>query len=201
MNYRITAALLITMMAPATAAESTLDRLTRLMTGTFESTGSEPPFVQRRIRIDAPAIGDHVFYLQINQGEDRQLYRQRILVARETADGGIEQRAFTIVEASRFVDAERSAMAGLTPEDIEAFLGEGCKQSWLAIESGFRGYVDPATCVITSRRTGKPRGIESEEILSEDGSMLAERGFDPDGNQLFGTPSGEHLALRRIPSQ
>ena len=59
--------------------------------------------------------------------------------------------------------------------------------------------VNPATCIITSSRTGKLRAIGAESIVGENGLQQAERGFDPEtGEQLFGTAQGEYYMLKRI---
>ena len=85
------------------------------------------------------------------------------------------------------------------PTGLEVFMPDGCEQVWTRTAEGFRGYVDPTRCEITSSRTGKQRQIESENLLTQDSISLVERGYDPEtGEQLFGSPQGESLLLGRV---
>ena len=189
------------------ADSATLERLAELMQGRYDS---HPPgietnvpdaerLVDSRQRADAPALGDVVFYLQLNRGADRTLYRQRILVFTEK-NGEIEQAAYTLKDAERFVDAEVGdpVLSGLTLDDVAPMFGDGCGQIWTADGDAFVGYVNPATCRIVSTRTGKPRRIEANSLLLVDGLSVSERGYDDDMNQLFGSPPGEATTLIRI---
>lgn len=191
-------ALLLLCVAPA-FGDDTLDALAAMMAGTFESSAPDSPFADRRIRIVAPTIGEHVFYLQLNQNEAMDLYRQRILVLSRDEDQ-IITRAYALQMPETFVDANTDDFVEFGWDDLKPFLGEGCEQVWERTDEGFRGYVDPETCVIISSRTGKPRGIEAETVLTQKRMLLVERGYDPDGNQLFGTPQGEFLELDRMPA-
>lgn len=189
------------------ADDEALQRFAELLEGRYDTHAPASPtalpadlrLIDSRQRVHAPALGDVVFYLQLNQGADRSLYRQRILVF-EQRDGRIEQNAHTIKEAERFVDAVSgdAVLQGITADDLEPMFESGCTQVWTADDDGFSGYTDPATCRIISSRTGKPRRIEAETILRADTLALAERGFDDDMTQLFGTPPGETTLLHRV---
>ena len=195
------------LLLPSVTLGGPIDDLAELMQGRFDS---HPPgiavdvdrserLVDSRQRVVAPALGDVVFYLQLNQGEELRLYRQRILVFR-IEDGLTVQRAYVLNEPERFVDARSgdAILSGLVPDDVEPMFEEGCETVWSMIHGSFRGYTDPETCRIISSRTGKPRRIESEAILTNDRLYLVERGYDDDMNQLFGTPQGESTTLYRL---
>ncbi|MGI9239120.1 MAG: chromophore lyase CpcT/CpeT [Woeseiaceae bacterium] len=194
-----------------------IDELAEMLTGTFDSRlasldqiadhsddhsddqSDEQRFVDRRIRLTLPALGPYVFYQQINQHEDLEVYRQRVLVLRiSETTGRIEQRAFSLRDAPRFVDADAGAFETIGSADLDDFMADGCEQVWTKMSGGYRGYVDPDTCTIISKRTGKLRSIESESLLTKDALALAERGFDAEtGEQLFGTLPGAFLRLGR----
>ena len=200
----ICAICLVAIAMPALADEQ-LERLSDMLEGEFihepiSEDAEQRFFSDRRERIDAPSIGEYVFYLQLNQGDERQLYRQRVLVLkRNDATEQIEQRTYRLKNAERFIDATNGdgGFNGFSTDDIEEYFEAGCIQVWTETADGFRGYVDPDSCRIISSRTGKPRLIEAENLLTERTLSLAERGFDPDRKQLFGTPPGEFLELTR----
>ena len=94
-------------------SDSNIADLANLLTGTFDSHAFDPGlspeqrFVDKRLRLDTPNIGDYVFYQQINERSNLQLYRQRILVLTvSTGSNRIQQRAFKLRDAEWYVDAE-----------------------------------------------------------------------------------------------
>ena len=195
------------LMLPFAADAGPLEELAETMQGTFDT---HPPghtatarqterLVDSRQRVDAAPIGDVVFYLQLNRTGDLVLYRQRILTF-SLRDGTIVQRAYLLNEPERFEDAARgdAVLSALTMADVTPMFSDGCETVWTRIQGGYRGYTDPATCRITSSRTGQPRRIEAEAVLTGDTQSLSERGYDDDMNQLFGTPQGEATTLYRV---
>jgi len=200
--------LAVLLFLPCVSYAGPIDDLAEMMQGRFDThpagrdVAADPAtrLVDSRQRADAPEIGEVVFYLQLNQKKELELYRQRILVF-TVEDGVTVQKAYVLNEPEKYVDARTGddVLTGLSPEDIEPMFQEGCATTWSMIHGSFRGYTDPATCRIISGRTGKPRRIESEAILTEDTLYLVERGYDDDMNQLFGTPLGEHTVLYRVP--
>lgn len=187
-------------------SESDIERLSTLLAGTFDTHVLDPDlppeqrFVDKRLRLNAPQLGDYVFYQQINQHENLQLYRQRILILSvPSGSDQIQQQAFSLRDADWYVDADASVFAALRMDDLEDALAHGCAQVWTRTATGFRGYVDPQRCRIVSSRTGKTRLIESENRLTAATLSVVERGFDAEtGEQLFGTPPGESVMLGRL---
>ncbi|MFK7887569.1 MAG: chromophore lyase CpcT/CpeT [Gammaproteobacteria bacterium] len=158
--------------------------------------------IDSRQRVKMPELGEHVFYLQLNQGADLALYRQRILsLTQGPHPHTVEQRTYTISDPKKLVDARTGdeRLSALNRSDLTAMFTSGCEQIWTRTEDGFRGYVDPATCKIISSRTGKPRRIEAETILQGNEMRLVERGYDDNMKPLFGTPQGRSTLLRRLP--
>ena len=190
------------------ANEAQLEQLSALMAGSFDNqpaidageVEASEFLSDRRHRIDAPALGDTVFYLQLNRGEDHALYRQRILVLEwDDNEEAIRQTAYLINDAPAFEDAlpTSDVFDDLGPGDVERMSDGGCEQYWRPVPDGFRGHVDPANCRIISSRTGNPRRIEALTILTASTLDLAERGFDDDGNHLFGSAPDETMQLTR----
>ena len=182
------------------ADAQSIEELMALMEGVFAA--DDGSFTYRRSRVSAPALGEHVVYLQVNRGKDAALYRQRILILSEDTDSrAIVETAWTLAVPETFENAgpDHPAFATLALEDLGEAMAAGCEQQWHAEGDEWQGRVDPSTCSVISTRTGLPRRIESETRLTATGLRLAERGFDAGGeNQLFGTPPGEWLELRRM---
>jgi hypothetical protein len=199
-----TALVIVSLAVPTTVtADSEIGELASLLEGRFENlaTDTKPDdrMVDERVRLDAPLLGEFVFYQQIRHKEGLEVYRQRVLVLEVSADSGrIEQNAYSLKQPEWYVDADANAFASLSKDGLNDFMSDGCEMVWSRSDDGFRGHVDPEKCVITSSRTGKPRRIEAEALLAPTTLSLAERGFDADSReQLFGTATGEYLLLRR----
>ena len=199
---------LVILLCTGCAMQSPLYHLSEQMQGRFVSsevvTSSDgrslPSFVDHRVRIHAPPLGEWVFYQQLNQGE--KVYRQRILVLSDQ-DGVISQRAYSLKQPEAFVDAcaEHQVFRGLSWEALVPVLQADCEMLWRENVAGYEGYVDPSVCRITSKRTGKPRRIEARAVLKDNRLGLEERGFDDDMKQLFGSGVNETLWLERQASR
>ncbi len=205
---RKAALLLLATVTSVAACASTPDKLqllSNLMSGTFDTAAakdsaiSDNRFIDQRIRIQAPELGEHVFYQQLNQGDALSLYRQRIVIFSTNPTGTeITSRSYALRSPEDYVNAGASDFENFSSADIIDFMAAGCEQVWAPIDHGFRGYVDPKTCKIISSRTAKLRAIESVNILTKNSLQLVERGFDAEtGKQLFGTPQGQTLTLGR----
>ena len=193
------------LMTPSAHADR-LAEFANLLTGTFdthargEPRGEQSRLIDRHVRIDAPEVGALVMYLQLNSGDELALYRQRVLVFELDGDV-IVQRAHQIADAERFVDLDEASAAevSLTADDIKRMFESGCAQRWRYANGQYSGYTDPATCRIISSRTGKPRRIEAESLLSVEGLAVTERGYDDEMNQLFGSAPGDMTMMFRVP--
>jgi len=196
----------LTLISSPGLCDSELSQLAKMISGTFDTHAANPGLpsdqrlVDKRVQVYAPQLGEFVFYQQINQHADLNVYRQRVLVLGvSAASGQIEQRAYKLREPEWYVDADSSAFDGINMDRLDAFMHDGCEQVWTRTADGFRGYVDPKRCQIISSRTGKARAIESENYVTPDSITLVERGYDPEtGEQLFGSPQGESMRLGRV---
>ena len=197
LERRLAVLVLLALAAVAPADDDLLETFAALMQGRFEIDEPDNRMIDQRIRVDTPEVGDVVFYMQVRQGPELAVYRQRILVF-EAEDAAIYQRAYSLHEPKRWVDASAVELSDLGADDIKPALPDGCDQVWIIVDQGFRGYTDPRQCTVVSSRTGKPRSIEAKTLLTESMLSLVERGFDEQGNQLFGTKPGEAVILRRV---
>ncbi|MCC5868545.1 MAG: chromophore lyase CpcT/CpeT [Gammaproteobacteria bacterium] len=191
--------------ARAMAAPSA-DSLVSLLEGRYQTTHDShspdaPQLTDHRVRVENSALGTHVLYWQLNSGPGQRVYRQRLLVIEpDPASGQLRQRTYSFAEPARFADQFDNAavFAALTADDLVSELPADCDPMWRQSAEGWRSYVDPARCRIFSTRHQDYRHIEAELQLTPEALRQTERGFDAQGQQLFGTPPGEMLELRRV---
>lgn len=193
------------MTAPALSEDrNDAEALAGLMIGTHQTAEDDPnnDFVDTRIALDPLGPGHWVYY-RLNTGEDRTVYRQRVLQFTDQPDGGVLQTTWSLKEPERAaVEPSASTLSvGLSMEDLVPALDDGCDQYWRydsEIEGGpWVGVVDPATCKIFSERRQEKIAIKAEARLSDDTLYQTEKGFDASGTQLFGGPEGEFIILYR----
>lgn len=202
MKLRLTLALsAVALSACATLSEVSPDEaLAADMAGTFETAiGTDEAMRDRRFRLTPLGDGEWLYY-QVNHKADLSVYRQRVLQLEPLADGRVRQSAWTVKEAEAHVDLWRNAdaVAALDLDDLSTGLEEGCAQIWERIDTGWTGTVDPATCIITSKRRGTEIRIGADSKLTETTLELAERGFNLEGEQMWGTEPGSYHSLARV---
>jgi hypothetical protein len=205
----MTAALALGSGACAGDRDEEIRDMLNMMQGTYQSDPTEEPdeelpdLLDRRVVVSAPALGRHVVYWQLNSGPERKVYRQRILTFAAGDDGQIVQTTWSLRDPEAFVDAFASPerFAPLTSDNVEASLPDGCDQVWRRSEDGWYAEVDPDTCRVWSERRQMWRRIGAEARVAPDAYFQAERGFDDDGNQVFGTKPGELYRLNRVPAE
>lgn len=170
------------------------------MAGTFETAiGTEDAMRDHRVRLDPLGPGEWIYY-QVNHKTDLSVYRQRILQLEALPGGRVQQTAWTFKDAAAHVDLwdKPEALAALTLASLSTGLEQGCAQVWSRTDEGWSGTVDPGTCVIDSKRRGTQIRIGAESKLSAASLSLAERGFDLEGTQLWGTDPGDYYVLPRL---
>lgn len=193
----------------ASAQSSTLDKLLPLITGDFDNRAQfeaqEGDTISRlglqRRRVNAPALGTHVVYAQINHRADpSDIYRQTIMVFEEADDGAVSSRTLRFADA----DAHRDIMDNLerfetlTADDIGPALPGGCDPSWSFDGEQFISRISADECVIISRRTGNPRHIQGTEFVRIDAILNEESGYREDGSMIFGLPEGVYYRYDRV---
>ena len=175
--------------------------LAALMENVFETLpdNTENIIRDKRVRVTSDALDGVWFYTQLNTGAEGKLYRQRVSELKLSVDGkDVIQKAYGLKDPAKYADAWNSPelLSALTLDDFDPYFTTGCEQVWTPQAGGaWTGYVNPQTCVITSKRRNKDIRIESEGYLSEDVYRTNERGYDIDMTFLWGTLPGETIAL------
>jgi len=186
------------------AAPNNALTLKNLMTGVWATDPDDPnnSFIDTRIALESLGDGEWV-YLQLQTGPEKKLYRQRVLQLLNI-ETGVVQKAWSFAEPEKFADvpSDITILKTISLDDLEATLADGCDSKWRpsTIDGDFlwTGYVDPNSCKIFSERRQVTIGIEGETRLQKNRLRQTERGFDSDGNRLFGTEPGEFIELSRV---
>lgn len=194
----------------ASVEADTPENLAEAMTGRFASDADDKGNRMEDFRVPVHSLGPGEWiYFQRNQGPEtrteRRAYRQRVLQLVPAPGGGVSQITWSLKAPELFASAPRhpGVLKALDKKALKLTMEAGCEQRWLfdagSGENGtWNGRVDRAECTIYSQRRQKRIGIGSETRLSADSLLEAERGFDLDGKQLWGTPSGAFTKMKRV---
>ncbi len=192
----------------------TAAKLSKLMVGNYASNPDEKGYqvVDFRKSIAKLGEGEWIYY-QRNQGTDvasqKKAYRQRVLQLIDLPDGSVAQRTWSLIEPERFAGARANPdiLKLLTIDSLTPTMEQGCDQIWHQSKAvkmksnsdnqNWEGSVNPKNCTIYSKRRDKRIAIGSQTRLTSEYLMEAERGFDLDGNQLWGTPKGQFTKMMR----
>ena len=143
-------------------------------------------------RVDLPAFGEHVFYVQQYLDDDPgKIYRQRIYVfSADYEENAIRLQIYTPNDVESLVDAhlDPSKLAGLTPEQARNM--PGCDVFWTKRAAEFDGQMKERACSFVSQRSGKRIIIDDDLVLSRDELWISDRAEDEDGNYVFGNKAG-----------
>jgi hypothetical protein len=152
-------------------------------------------------RIDAPALGSHVFYVeQYGAGDPAQIYRQRIYAFSVDAQAGairLDIRTPADLDAARGAHREPARLAGLAQEAAPA-LPDQCAVYWRREIDQFVGQTRRGACTIASRRDGAQITVEADIVLSRDAIWIRDRATNAAGGLVYGNPAGEPHRLRRV---
>lgn len=140
------------------------------------------------MKVDAPKIGEHIYFVKQYQGGDYEdVYRQRLYkFTRNDVEGAIQLTIYNFNDEKRFRYMDKTpALAGeLTAEDLRTT--PGCEVYWKFNGEYFDGYMHPTSCTFVSRRSGKKITITDTLRLTENEIWIGDKAYDEDGNKVFG---------------
>jgi hypothetical protein len=217
MRKLILAAFCVAVAASGVGARTNLDADLKLFTSWFEGrfdnhaqtveekeAGTEHPHEWIHSifkRVDLPAIGRDVFYVQqYMDGDETKIYRQRLYVfSVNRAEKAIELRIHTFADEKAVVGAhlDPSKLAGVTLDKLDA--PKGCEVFWRLTKARdkFEGSMKPGACRVVSKRSGKALIISDDLFLTKDEIWIRDQAKDEQGNYVFGNKSNVHHKLRR----
>jgi len=151
-------------------------------------------------RVDAPALGTHVLYLEWrNGGPDGAISRQRIWSFRNDPAGGIRMDFYAFVDGKPYAGRgnDSGAFASLTTEALRGY-GPACALQFELQAPGFVGAISAQECTITAA-SGRRMGINARVALTADGTLeYQESGRLDDGRYAFRVPPTEPYRFRRL---
>jgi hypothetical protein len=157
-------------------------------------------------RVTAPALGDHVIYLQWPVGApDGRLQRQRIWSFQIDLEGNaLLMDFYTLREPERWRDAHlapEQAMLEVSAADVVPY-PVSCRLPFRRHADVFIGEIPRGDCRIVSQETRTEMTINARVIVGRDQVWYDESGVRPDGGIVFQVPaSGAYQFRRRTAAQ
>ncbi len=151
-------------------------------------------------RVDIPAFGSHVVYLQWPIGApDGSLQRQRLWTFHaDAATGAIGMRFFTLREPDRWLDAHTNPtkVHAMTPADTIGY-PDACLLPVAEANGIFQASI-PSSCEIVSQATRTTMTLQASITIAADRITYSESGVRPDGSIVFKVPPSGQYAFERI---
>ena len=201
------------------ALTAELDELLHWMTGEFDNRqqvdhhenhlatspvepGREPGLLYPVFaRVHAPALGEHVIYLQWPIGApDGRLQRQRLWGFRvDHEHNAMVMDFYTLREPERWRDAHLTAdtaVRDITTEDLIPYPAT-CGLPFRRHADVFIGEIPSGDCLIVSQETRTEMIINARVIVGRDQLWYDESGVRPDGSMVFRVPASGSYQFRR----
>lgn len=155
----------------------------------------------RFVQVSAPALGQHVFYLEWYLNDrDGSVSRQRLWRFRDQGNGQIVMDFFTFKNPASVLAGwqQPEVFKTLTEADLIGY-GPGCALVVSGSTGSFQA-ITPPDCIITAR-SGRRMTIQAKVVFAKDRIAYQEAGLLADGSYAFLVPGKEGLAydFRRIP--
>ena len=152
-------------------------------------------------RVQAPALGEHVVYLQWPMGSpEGRLQRQRIWTFEiDPARNAIIMDFFTLRAPERWRDAHLApdtALLEITREDLIPY-PPACGLPFRRHADVFIGEIPRGDCRIVSQQTRTEMTINARVIVGRDQVWYDESGVRTDGSIVFQVPASGSYQFRR----
>jgi hypothetical protein len=153
------------------------------------------------VRVDAPAIGANVLYLEWRSGSQTgQVSRQRIWSFRQDASGTTRMDFFAFVDGTAWIGQGKTANAfkTLALDKLRGY-GDRCALTFASEGQSVVGHISGKECSITAA-SGRRMAIDARVVLLADGSVqYRESGQLEDGRYAFRVPPTEPYQFVRTP--
>ncbi len=154
------------------------------------------------LKVDAPAIGDNVFFVQqYMDGDPSNVYRHRLY----RLDTDKKQKAVRLTIFS-YKDEAKYLNGHLKPAIFESLTQDelierpGCEVYWQFDKKVgyFNGYMIDKACSFISQRSGQKIYITDTLRLTENEIWIRDEAFDEQGNRIFGNKAGISHKNRKV---
>jgi hypothetical protein len=175
--------------------QALLQEFTSMLGGSYDNLaqsrlpgGEHVPLKLYVVPVDAPLVGDYVYYVQEMAADDpRRVFAQRLYSVVESADPlhpVLAQYDFTSPARWRNAQARTELFRGLIHDDLR--LRSGCEMRIERKEQGFVLQNDPKSCRVPARGTGETLRAEQKMELDEDGLRMLDIRRDVNGTVMEG---------------
>jgi hypothetical protein len=173
--------------------EAMLNELAAMLPGSYDNlaqsraNADHAPLRLVIAPVQAPLVGDHVFYVQEMAADDpRRVLAQRLYVLNSvpgTAQATLTQLDF--IEPTRWRDGHlnRDLFRGMLTQDLR--VRPNCDLVWSRADKGFKSLMGTA-CRTSSRATGEALKVEERMELDADGIAVFEQHRDAAGTLVYG---------------
>ena len=123
-------------------------------------------------------------------------YRQRVYQLRKRNDGKIESLVYTILDPLRFAGDYKKEfpLLRLTPDSL--ILKEGCE---VVLYQADNGYFEGSTVDKNCGSDLRGASYATSEVLIDKDKMISwDRGFDENGNQVWGATDGGYIFKKKL---
>lgn len=149
-------------------------------------------------RIDAPAFGDAVVYMEQRYGgPEGVINRQRVFTFEQDGEA-VLTTAYDFTDGAKYArtDAVPERLTGVNPQDLYSFPA-GCRIRWSNDNGVYVGAVSRQDCAIESRFGWGTVFIDMVYRVTDSHYTLFEEGYNDADEFLFGAPEAQ--MHRRLP--
>jgi hypothetical protein len=182
---------LLLLLAQSLPPSSSVQAVVKHLVGVMDTTrqASENPKIAKvqmttcEVSVSTDSNSVYLYQEQALVDKLNQPYRQRLLEIKARADGrSVESKSYKLSNAVSFINFCHKS---LTERRIQSSdIGEPvCRVFLTPIEGGYQGETPPEGCPTTARGAVK---ITNTIILRPDGMDTSDRGYDVQGQQIWG---------------
>jgi hypothetical protein len=155
----------------------------------------------RFVRLDAPALGELVYYLEWRRGgAGGEISRQRVWAFRGLDGDSPRMRFYLLPEPERWAAAvgDPARLAALAAAGLPEYPA-GCELEFRRLETTWDGAIPAGACVIVARQSGRRMTIDARVTLVAGAWRYDEAGTLDDGTRAFVVPQGFRYEFERVP--
>jgi hypothetical protein len=195
--------------SPEKRPDVQLEELLQLLPGQYDNIAQARSDLQRGVSsphealaldivpIDAPMIGDHVFYMQESEADDpRRVTAQKVLMF-AVVKGSIIETVLTLSQPQRWRNGQLNPdlFKGMMTQDVQS--SKGCSLRWKRDDERFAGANEPNTCHGPSQGTSGLARIDLRAEAAPEEFALAELAFDSAGRLVRGRQDEPFYRFRK----
>ena len=142
----------------------------------------------RFVSVQAPALGEHVFFVIQTMDDDRdKVYRQRLYAfGQDEQENAIKLVIYRMADEAKYRDSwkDTSLVKDITMDEVSTL--PGCEVFWKHNGDFFDGYMKDRACHFFSKRSNREIYITDTLRLTDTEIWISDKAFDAEGNRIFG---------------